>query len=165
MEFFAKTLSLCSEYAKGSFERQLCDQLGDGFVGFILGLSIVSLVVCVFTIIAMWKIFKKAGYAGWKSIIPFYNMYIYTEISGYNGWMFLLCLIPFVGTIIWAIMTSLGIAKNFGKGTGFAIGLILLSTIFELILGFGSAQYKGANASSSSSKSGSAKKDSWVEGK
>ena len=39
------------------------------------------------------------------------------------------------------------LAKVFGKGTGFAIGLIFLTPIFALILGFGSDTYKGtANA-------------------
>ena len=33
------------------------------------------------------------------------------------------------------------LAKKFGQGVGFAIGLILLPFIFFPILGFGSAQY------------------------
>lgn len=36
----------------------------------------VWLVVAVVAIVAMWKIFTKAGEAGWKSIIPIYNIYI-----------------------------------------------------------------------------------------
>ena len=36
------------------------------------------------------------------------------------------------------------LAKAFGKGIGFAIGLILLPFIFQLLLGFGSAEYEGA---------------------
>ena len=34
-------------------------------------------------------------------------------------------------------------AKNFGKGPGFGIGLLLLSLIFLPILAFGSAEYCG----------------------
>ena len=30
----------------------------------------------------MWLIFEKAGEAGWKSIIPIYNLYIMLEIIG-----------------------------------------------------------------------------------
>ena len=37
-------------------------------------------------------------------------------------------------------------AKSFGKGVGFAIGLILLSPIFIMILGFGDATYQGPAA-------------------
>ena len=38
-------------------------------------------------------------------------------------------------------MVKLG--QAFGKSTGFIIGLIFLTPIFEMILGFGSAQYVG----------------------
>ena len=41
---------------------------------------------------------------------------------------------------------ALDLARAFGRGTGFAIGLIFLSPIFSLILGFGSDTYKGAPA-------------------
>jgi Family of unknown function (DUF5684) len=54
--------------------------------------------------------------------------------------------IPFVNFITWIIL-CIDVAKSFGKGVGFAIGLILLPFIFFLILGFGSAQYQGPSAS------------------
>jgi hypothetical protein len=38
------------------------------------------------------------------------------------------------------------LAKSFGKGAGFGIGLALLGIIFWPILGFGSAEYQGAAA-------------------
>jgi hypothetical protein len=41
---------------------------------------------------------------------------------------------------------SVDIAKSFGKGVAFALGLIFLSPIFYCILGFGSAQYQGPAA-------------------
>jgi hypothetical protein len=34
------------------------------------------------------------------------------------------------------------VARNFGKGAGFGIGLALLGFIFFPILGFGDAQYR-----------------------
>ena len=34
------------------------------------------------------------------------------------------------------------LAKAFGKDGGFAVGLILLNTIFIMILAFGSAEYQ-----------------------
>jgi hypothetical protein len=36
-----------------------------------------------------------------------------------------------------------GIAKSFGKGGGFTVGLLLLPFVFFPILGFGSARYLG----------------------
>ena len=46
--------------------------------------------------------------------------------------------------IIGGVMISVGIANSFGKGTGFALGLIFIPIIFYPLLGFGDAQYQGA---------------------
>jgi len=55
--------------------------------------------------------------------------------------------IPFVNFII-GIILCIDLAKSFGKGVGFGIGLILLGIIFFPILGFGSEQYQGPAAGS-----------------
>jgi hypothetical protein len=103
--------------------------------------------ICYFAIIilliaAMWKVFSKAGQPGWAAIIPIYNMYVLCKVAGRPGWWLILLLIPFVNFII-LIILSIDIAKAFGKGAGFGIGLFLLPFIFYPILGFGSAQYQG----------------------
>jgi hypothetical protein len=61
------------------------------------------------------------------------------------GWWVILLLIPFINFII-GIILCIDLAKSFGKGLGFGIGLILLGVIFFPILGFGSAQYQGPSA-------------------
>lgn len=104
--------------------------------------SPVTLVISVLSIVAMWIIFKKAGQAGWKCLIPIYNTYTLVKIVDGNGWKFLLLLIPIVN-IIYAIMLVFRMAKSFGKGLGFGFGLLFLNTIFMLILAFGKAQYVG----------------------
>lgn len=111
-----------------------------------LGYLAVLLVVYVLVIIAMWKVFTKAGKPGWASLIPVYNMVVMYQIVGLNPWLLLLYLIPFVNWIaalVLSIMQNVKLAKAFGKSTGFAIGLIFLSPIFLLILGFGDAKYVG----------------------
>ena len=95
------------------------------------------IVVAIISIVAMWKIFQKAGVPGWHSIIPFLNMYDLMKISGYNGWLFLLLLLP-IANIVMTILMYIGLAKKFGKSGWFAVGLIFLTFIFECILGFGS---------------------------
>lgn len=136
-----------------------------GLMAFIAAMWLFALVIMVIMIIGMWKIFEKAGREGWKSLIPFYNMYVLTELSGQNGWLFLLCLIPGVGALIWSIMVSIKLAPAFGKETAFAVGLILLAPIFYMILGFGNAKYVlgGAPASAKSGES-KAPKDPWIAG-
>jgi hypothetical protein len=109
-------------------------------VGAICG--IIGLLIAVILIAAMWKVFSKAGQPGWAAIIPIYNIYVLCKVAGRPGWWVILMLIPFVNFII-AIILCIDIAKNFGKGAGFGIGLAFLGFIFFPILGFGSATYQG----------------------
>lgn len=139
-----------SYYALDSSSAAEAVGFGAMFASMLAIIMLPALAVAIVTIIGMWKLFEKAGYDGWKAIIPFYNSYILTEISGQNGWMFLLMFIPGVGALIWSIMVSLKLAPAFGKETGFAIGLILLAPIFYCILGFGDAQYQLTKAESAS---------------
>lgn len=106
------------------------------------GQIIISLIFAVIIIGGMWKAFEKAGQPGWAAIVPFYNIYILTKIAGKPGWWVLLYLIPVVNIVI-AVMLSIEVAKKFGKGTGFGVGLALLGFVFWPILGFGDAKYQG----------------------
>src|SRR5207249_5073943 len=101
--------------------------------------------VIILMIVGLWKVFSKAGQPGWAAIIPIVNTYFLCKVAGRPGWWVLLMFIPLVNFIIWIII-SIDVAKNFGKGAGFGIGLAVLSFILYLILGFGSAQYQGASA-------------------
>ena len=107
--------------------------------------TIVALLIALLVIVAMWKVFTKAGQPGWASIIPIYNLYVWCKIVGRPWWWILLMLIPVVNFII-LIILCIDMAKSFGKGAGFGIGLALLGIIFWPILGFGSAQYQGPAA-------------------
>ena len=100
-------------------------------------------VYTILIIAAWWKIFSKAGQPGWAAIIPIYNWIVWCKIVGRPAWWVLLLLICFP---IFFIILSIDLAKSFGKGVGFAIGLILVSIIFFPILGFGSATYQGPSA-------------------
>jgi len=104
--------------------------------------GIFGLLVAVLMIAAMWKIFTKARQPGWACLIPIYNIYILCKIVGRPGWWVILMLIPFVNFII-AIILCIDLAKSFGNGVGFGLGLALLGIIFFPILGFGSSQYQG----------------------
>jgi hypothetical protein len=106
---------------------------------------IISLAIAVLIIAAMWKVFTKAGQPGWACLIPIYNLYVLCKIAGRPGWWLLLMLIPIVNFII-LIILCIDIAKSFGNGVGFGLGLAILGFIFWPILGFGSAQYQGPSA-------------------
>lgn len=104
---------------------------------------IVWVVAVLVSVVAMWKIFEKADEAGWKSLIPFYNLYTFMRISGRNGWWFLGLFVPLLNIFI-AIRFALDLAKHFGKSTTFAIfGILIFSFIGHLMLGFGDAKFVG----------------------
>ncbi len=123
-------------------------------------ISVIGLVWYVLMVVANWRIFTKAGEAGWKSIIPFYNMYTMFKIS-WNPVMFWVLLaamilaailarivapvavILYIVCIVISVMQLYKFAKAFGQGIGFTIGLILLNPIFMLILAFSGIQYVG----------------------
>lgn len=104
--------------------------------------AIVMGIIVILAIIAEWKVFTKAGEKGWYSLIPILREYKLVKIADGKGIKFLLFIIPIVN-IIYGIIFCNRLAQSFGKGVGFTIGLIFLPNIFQLILGFGSAQYIG----------------------
>lgn len=104
---------------------------------------VIEVVIAVVMIASMWKVFTKAGQPGWAAIIPIVNLYFLCKVAGRPGWWLLLLLICFP---IFYIIICIDVAKRFGQGVGFAIGMILLGVIFWPILGFGSAQYQGGAA-------------------
>ena len=108
---------------------------GAGIVGVILYLAFF-----IYILVAMWKLYEKAGEPGWKALIPFYNIYTLLHIAGKPGWWLVLMLIPIVNVIV-LIITMAGLAQAFGKSTAFTVGLILLSPIFIGILGLGNCTY------------------------
>lgn len=124
-------------------ENQMGGLLAGGMILFFQIFILAVLAVCILILIAEWKVFRKAGQHGWAVLIPFYNVYVLTKITWGNGWLFLLGLLP-LGNIVFLIFTWIKLARVFGKGGGYAAGLIFLPFIFMPMLGFGgSAIYQG----------------------
>ena len=140
-------------------------------VGTVVGITLLTVLVLaivwyILQVIADWKIFTKAGEPGWKSIIPFYNIFVEYQIcwSGIFGLVFILATLltswistitdapswlPIVSTILGIVacvlhfIQSVKLAKSFDKGTGFGILLFLFGPICRMVLGFGKASYIG----------------------
>lgn len=111
-------------------------------VAFIATFALILAGMALFYCVCFWKVFSKADQPGWAAFIPIYNIVVMLQIVGRPTWWVLLCLIPFVNSIVFIIL-FLDLAKSYGKDTMFALGLILLTPIFLPILAFGSAQYGG----------------------
>ncbi len=114
-----------------------------------VGMMVVGLAFAVFMIISWWIVLKKAGQPGWAILIPVYNFLILLKIAGKPWWWvfsILLAIIPIAGPILFLVVWVLicnGISKNFGRGTGFTVGLVLLSVVFVPILAFSDNKWSG----------------------
>ena len=84
-------------------------------------------------------IYHKAGKNAIAAFIPIYRQVTMYRICDLSLGYMLLWLLPIVGwlcLIMLAIMKRIYLAKNFGKGIGFGIGLIILPPVFLTILAF-----------------------------
>ena len=105
----------------------------------------VQLAFMVLMVAAMWKIFTKAGKPGWAAIVPIYNVIVLLQVVNRPVWWIILLIVPLVNLVI-CIMVYNDLAKSFGKGIGWTIGLLLLPFIFLPLLAFGSESYVGRAA-------------------
>ena len=129
-----------------------------------LATIVVGVIMWIISIIACWGLFTKAGEPGWKAIIPIYSTYVMFKLSWkvsmFWVWFVLLFASGFlsgfdnlvaaiisvvlsIAAAILGIVFYVKLAKAYGKGGGFAVGLIFLNPIFLLILGLGKSEYVG----------------------
>lgn len=109
----------------------------------LVALFAVQLAMMALLIAAWWRIFEKAGEPGWAAIIPIYNALVMLKIAGKPLWWIVLMLIPLVGIVV-GLIVLFALAKRFGKGAGFALGMIVLAPIFYPLLAWGDARYDSA---------------------
>jgi hypothetical protein len=118
-----------------------------GGAGAFIALGIYA-VIAVLTLVGFWKVLEKGGESGawallWLTgcLYPF-AFWPMAKIAGRPSWWAVLLYIPIVNFVVLAIL-SIDLAKSFGKGTGYGIGLWLLPFIFYPMLGFGASSYAG----------------------
>lgn len=148
---------MSGDVSQGNTIEELINKIGTSAL---IVMFVFILAIAILVIVAMWKIFQKAGEPGWKAIIPFYNSYTMYKIvwdtkffwinfglGVLTGIINLLPPLAFIGyivsiaTFVIEVMLLNKLAKSFGHGTGFTIGLIFLPYVFFLILGFGSDEF------------------------
>lgn len=148
------------------------------FAGAVLGaLAMGALVWTVCSVAANIKIFQKAGERGWKSFIPIYNHYITYKISWKPLWFWINALLVVASAVLRhysghsvvvdgaalavgaaaALLYAASqyhLAKAFGHGVPFTLGLLALHPIFILILGLGGSQYQGTGRAETGASAG-----------
>jgi hypothetical protein len=126
---------------------------------FLLSLLAVALVALIaFSLRTLWLIFEKAGHEGWKAIVPVYHHVLLTRLAGLSAWWTLpmLLVLPFLKAhdkgakilcllllFVWWGWLCQRIAKRFGKGVGFGLGLTfpVTSFFFRTALAFDKSTY------------------------
>lgn len=91
-------------------------------------------------IVAMWKLFKKAGRPGWASIIPVYNYIVLIQVAEAPMWYLALV---FLVAPVGLLMTYIKVAEKFGKSAGFGVLIWFFPFVGLPILAFGKSQYLG----------------------
>lgn len=95
----------------------------------------------VFLIASQWTVFSKAGQPGWAVLVPIYGQIVHARVAGKPWWMGLLLLVPFVNVLAHFVL-SMSIARRFGRGPLFGLGLTFASPIFTPVLAFSSNRYR-----------------------
>ncbi len=104
--------------------------------------TLIGLAMYVLMVVALWRVFTKAGYPGWLAVIPIVNAVFLVKIAGFSGWLALLYLIPIVN-IVFHIIVHLRVGKAFGHGWFFSLVLLVIFWIIGyLILGFSDDKYR-----------------------
>lgn len=117
-------------------------------ISIILGLGLIFWLIClclvILTIVAKWKVFKKANVDGWECLIPIHNEVVELKLGGIKTyWYFLnLLFICGIGPIILSFWSRIELAKAFGKGAGFGVLMVFFPYICYPILAWGNAEYK-----------------------
>jgi len=136
------------------YESEIIEGLLAGSIVFLLLLLLIIIAIEIVFIIGRWKMYEKAGVAGWKAIIPFYSDYVLTVEVAKTEWYWFLCLLgPTIGSLISGIIpfaSTLGIIAEFvglyfinkslapklHKDTGWIILATIFSNIMYCIIGF-----------------------------
>lgn len=169
---------LTSANSLANLSREELVTLGAVISAMFTTIVFIALFFYILYIIINWKIFKKMGEPGWKSIIPILNdLTLWNKVWSikayliFLGQMIILSLLSnymkginvsanseipinvlivfFVGVIlcitliVTAVKYERRLARAFGKGDMFVLGLIFLSVIFDMILAFSSCEYLG----------------------
>lgn len=123
---------------------------------------LIFIALAIVNVVARWKTVNKLGGAGWSQVVPIYSEWVLSSVAccaqnlciaftaldaasylfgAIDGDSFQM-IAGACGVALFVIRCIVlnQLAKRFGKGTGFTVGLVILPTIFYAILGFGSAQ-------------------------
>lgn len=139
--------------------------------GLFITAVILTFVNYIFLTLAEWRLFAKAGEKSWKSLIPFYNLFVSHHLIGMSHFWFILDIIfwaaeiymeifkifpvwveeaffsiAIVLTIISEIIHIMKLCYCYTKSELFGIGLFLVPSLFSMIFAYGKSEYNPPRA-------------------
>ncbi len=123
-------------------------------------------IIALLLLVSEWRVLEKAGEKGWKTLIPFYNIYVSHHVMGMAHIWFILEIIVWpiellleildpvpdwleigfgiptaIITIISMIVHANCMGKCFGKSRLYRLGLLLLPEVCLPMIAFGKSKY------------------------
>ncbi len=100
-----------------------------------IGYWIFFIITFAGTFFGLYLLFQKAGIAGWKALIPIYNLYLCTKLTGKKLSWFIMLLIPVLNVVIW-LLVVIDLAKAFGKDKFWSgVGAMMIPYIYFPMIG------------------------------
>ena len=103
--------------------------------------EILLMLYVVGTILGLWFVFKKAGVAPWKALVPVYNMFVWVQVCGKPWTWYMLLLIPGINIFMFLLLVD-ETAKVFGRKSFWEqTGAVLLPCVYLPIVGLSDWRY------------------------
>ena len=115
------------------------DAMGFGvFITAIVAALAIGVAAYIIHSLILAKIFQKAGLPAWKAWVPYYNIWLFFELGGYNGALSLLSIASFIPWLSWIVaiiefvfmcLAANEISKKLDKASSFILfplGIITL---------------------------------------
>jgi hypothetical protein len=93
---------------------------------------LLELAFVVLSVGGAWRVFERAGQPGWAVLVPFYNAVVLCRAAQRPD-LTLLLFLPCANVVGW-IAVSILLARRFGKGVAFGLGLAFLPFAFYPLL-------------------------------
>jgi len=99
-------------------------------------LVLIALLINLLPAIGLYGMFRKAGVASWKALVPFYNTWVMVEIAKRPKYWFFLQLVPIIGWFI-ALGILIEFVKTFGKFRFYQHALTVLTVgLYFIYVGY-----------------------------
>jgi signal peptidase I len=93
------------------------------------------------TIAGLWFVFKKAGVAPWKALVPFYNVVLWVQVCGKKWTWYVWFLIPGINIFMFLLLVD-ETAKVFRRNSFWEqVGAVLAPCIYLPLVGLKDWQY------------------------